>query len=267
MTRENPIFPLDGVAFRDDIWRSLRHPSFMLGMMAAGVVFALLGPFGTFDRMEVPIRLLYWVVLCVGNGVLAVACLMLLSRRKLRYESAQDLILLVLLASLANGLPGSFLVAAANALLASQRSWQLVKLVELGLYVSLITLLLCSAFIAIGLLRRNAGPLSADRFDLRIPPLLGGELLALSSEDHYLRVYTSTGDALIHCPLATAMQELSRRRGRQVHRSHWVAAEAVVAAVHSNGRWQLTLRNGISIPVSRAKVGELKAAGWLKKRA
>ena len=40
--------------------------------------------------------------------------------------------------------------------------------------------------------------------------------------------------------------------GEQVHRSHWVAWEAIAGVERDEGKMQLILRNGQKIPVSRA---------------
>ncbi len=267
MSIGDSIFPLQGKAFRQGMWRTLRHPSALLGLLTAGLVLALLGPFGTFDRIAMPLRLVYWVLLCLVNAVGAAACLFLISHGKDRYQGMPDLVLLLVTASVANGVPGALIVATTNTLFGLDYQWHVTGLVETGLFVVLITALLNGAFISLELLAGMARSEEADPFEQRIPPALGAELLALSSEDHYLRVYTSAGDALIHCQLKTALAELSPDRGRQVHRSHWVAKVALRGARRVDGRWQLILSTGISIPVSRAKLSELKAAGWLQKLA
>lgn len=57
--------------------------------------------------------------------------------------------------------------------------------------------------------------------------LRDAELISLSSEDHYLRVVTNQGDDHIRCTMAEAADELAGINGRVIHRSHWVAHDAV----------------------------------------
>ena len=64
----------------------------------------------------------------------------------------------------------------------------------------------------------------------RVPPALGRDLLALEMEDHYLRIHTALGSDLILLRLRDALAELGPSRGRQVHRSWWVAEGAVASA-------------------------------------
>ena len=49
-----------------------------------------------------------------------------------------------------------------------------------------------------------------------------------------------------------------------MHRSWWVARQAVREIVHDGRNLRLKLTSGLEAPVARAKVAELKAAGWLE---
>lgn len=55
---------------------------------------------------------------------------------------------------------------------------------------------------------------------------------------------------------------LAASDGLMVHRSWWVAREAVLAIERQNRRHQITLTNGQVVPVSRAGSGRLKQAAW-----
>jgi hypothetical protein len=100
-------------------------------------------------------------------------------------------------------------------------------------------------------------------FFRRIPPALGRDLLALEMEDHYLRIHTALGSDLILLRLRDALAELGAARGRQVHRSWWVADGAVASAERNAGRAVLVLRNSLRVPVSKSFREQVKAAGWL----
>lgn len=107
------------------------------------------------------------------------------------------------------------------------------------------------------------GPASPDFFR-RIPPALGRDLLALEMEDHYLRIHTALGSDLILLRLRDALAELGAGRGRQVHRSWWVAEGAIATVERSAGRLVFVLRNGLRVPVSKTYRDQVKEAGWLK---
>lgn len=99
-----------------------------------------------------------------------------------------------------------------------------------------------------------------DRLD---PALRGAEVYAVASEDHYLRVYTSVGSALILMRLSDAIAELDGIEGAQVHRSWWVARNAVEGVRREDRRTLLILKGGAVAPVSRPNVMALRAAGWI----
>ena len=94
------------------------------------------------------------------------------------------------------------------------------------------------------------------------PRLARAELLAVQAEDHYLRIHTAQGDALILMRFADALTSLEACDGVRVHRSWWVARRAVEEARFSRGRGELGLRNGLTAPVSRTYAPELRSMGW-----
>ena len=92
--------------------------------------------------------------------------------------------------------------------------------------------------------------------------LRGSELLAIEAEDHYLRLHTDRGSALVLMPLSEAVAMLEGMDGLRTHRSWWVARGAVVGSARGNGRARLTLKNGVQAPVSRTYAPELRRSGW-----
>ena len=148
-------------------------------------------------------------------------------------------------------------------------SWELARLPRLGAQ----GLLVAGAFYVV---HRFAAPRRArePRRDGALPPseldigdrlparLRGAAIEALQAEDHYLRVHTERGSALILMPLSAALAGVAARRGRQTHRSWWVARDAVVASARRGGRASLTLRSGLRVPVSRTFAPLLRRDGW-----
>ncbi|MFZ5667215.1 MAG: LytTR family DNA-binding domain-containing protein [Pseudomonadota bacterium] len=115
-----------------------------------------------------------------------------------------------------------------------------------------------------------AAPPAADRSAL--PALLAeklshrlraGRLLAIEAEDHYLRVHTDLGSDLVLMRMADACALLDDSAGARVHRSWWVARDAVQAVRQQSGRMELALPGDISAPVSRAMQPVLRSQGWL----
>lgn len=89
------------------------------------------------------------------------------------------------------------------------------------------------------------------------------EIHALQAEDHYLRVYTATSNELIRYRFSDAVGEVGHLPGLQVHRSFWVNKTAV-ANVRKNGRsYEIVLKGGLEVPVSRSYRYAVKEAGLL----
>jgi DNA-binding LytR/AlgR family response regulator len=93
----------------------------------------------------------------------------------------------------------------------------------------------------------------------RLPPKIGSDIVALETEDHYLRVHATGGSALILMRMADAVALLDPRLGVQVHRRWWIS-EATLAAVEKDGqRLRLRLSNGLVVPVGRSFVPDVRA--------
>ena len=104
-----------------------------------------------------------------------------------------------------------------------------------------------------------------QRFRDRLPHhLRAANLLALQSEDHYLRVHTDLGDTLILMRLTDAIAELAEVPGAQTHRSWWVSRDSVIKSARGDGKAILTLRGEIEAPVSRNYLKPLSDAGWFR---
>lgn len=95
----------------------------------------------------------------------------------------------------------------------------------------------------------------------RVPKEIGRDLVAVSAELHYMRVYTGAGQALILYPFGQAVEELGETvRGVQIHRSHWVAL-GQVAELTRRGQGALCITTtGVALPVSRSRRKALEAA-------
>lgn len=131
------------------------------------------------------------------------------------------------------------------------------------------TTLICvaSCFTAILISRRaraEPAPPAPVKFLERLPlKLRGAEVWAVEAEDHYLRLHTSKGQDLILLRLADAIAELEGIEGAQVHRSWWVARDAISEARKGEGRATLTLKDGAEAPVSRTYARLLRERGWI----
>ena len=107
-----------------------------------------------------------------------------------------------------------------------------------------------------------APPPSNPLFD-QLPAELGSAIIALEMEDHYLRVHTVLGSALVLMRLRDGIALLGDLEGMQVHRSWWVARGAVEEVVRDGRNIRLKLPRGLEAPVARANVAALRDARWI----
>ncbi len=96
---------------------------------------------------------------------------------------------------------------------------------------------------------------------LRLPSSLGQDVIALSAEDHYVRVYTKLGNDLILYRFSDAVREMPKELGMQVHRSHWVNLGAVTKFEESGRTHTLTVGESVTIPVSQRYIEVIKGRG------
>jgi hypothetical protein len=241
-----------------------------IGMILTTVVLAVSGPFGTFQSFNVGQRFGYWAVMVVASylvGHAAARFFLELSREQIVQKWPR-----VIVAGLLASLPVTIVVLLVNGV-----AYQHVDVGEslmIWLYVTIITLAVVVMFVTLGDLMRaepeaaGAAAVPAPAQPPPPPPILTrvplpqrGRLLALVVEDHYVEIVTDKGKTLVLMRLADAMREAAGVPGLQIHRSHWVARDAVVKAHRADGKLSLDLSNGLRLPVSRGFMPAVKDAG------
>lgn len=243
-------------------------------MTVLGVLLAVMGPFGTF-QMPLPVRLLYWV----GLAVTGYACFRPIGALVTSLGPRLDLpewplwIAACLLASVpvtlavfwAGQLPGPFSLPSFDRF---ARTYPYVLLVGSGVTLLFHQIERRKGVPVAGGSRKppepqvETPPAPQARFLDRLPAHLGTDLLALEMEDHYVRAHTALGSELILLRMRDAAAELEGIDGAQVHRSWWVARDAVEDVKRDGRNLRLVLPGGLEAPVSRTRTSELKEAGW-----
>jgi DNA-binding LytR/AlgR family response regulator len=101
----------------------------------------------------------------------------------------------------------------------------------------------------------------------RLSSSFEGPIIALQSEDHYVRAHGSRGSELLLMRLRDAIQEMGSVPGQQVHRSWWVANEGVARFEQAGRSWIIQLKNGENAPIARDSLFRLQQSGFLPKQA
>ncbi|NOR63085.1 MAG: hypothetical protein GQ535_11415 [Rhodobacteraceae bacterium] len=85
-----------------------------------------------------------------------------------------------------------------------------------------------------------------------------GPLIAVSAQDHYVKITTEKGSHLVRLSMTDATKLVPENSGVRVHRSHWVANNTMLSLENNSGRYFVTLQNGTQIPVAKAQVGQVQ---------
>jgi len=227
-----------------------------------GFVLAHVGAFGT-SAVPAVVRFPYFVGLCLAAAV--PAALLTGPGHEWQFGRLPEPARLLLLAAILTLLITPLVwVAAAMALKGDSSPARLLPLAgQVGPIATLV--LVVMRFVVAPIKQEEKPPPPTNRSSLlrRLPPeLRAAGVSAINAEDHYLRVHTPMGTALILMRFADALQAVQSLDGAQTHRSWWVARDAVLAAKRTDGRATLRLSSGIEVPVSRTHARRLRGLGW-----
>lgn len=95
-----------------------------------------------------------------------------------------------------------------------------------------------------------------------IEPPLVGSVLWVEAQEHYVRITTDEESRMVLARFSDIVRELEHQDGMQVHRSHWVAREAIVKQEKAGQGVTLSLKTGDSVPVSRSFRNQLGEFGY-----
>lgn len=234
-------------------------------LVLISLLMGFLGPFGS-DRLPAAGRYLYWLICMTGGGLIGIALDEALIRRlpgAWRRTAAVAILMTPLV---------TILVMATEALLFGGR-FDLVGFARLIWQVGPI----CLAVMAVRVLVWRRTPARVETRTVIAPPLPEAEaafrrrlsakrrearLIAIEAHDHYLKVHTDAGAELVAMRFGDALAELAQAHGWRVHRSWWVAADAVEGVRWRRGVGEMQLAGGLAAPVSRTYGPSLKEAGW-----
>jgi DNA-binding LytR/AlgR family response regulator len=250
-----------------EIRAHLTAPLVLATLGGVSLILAISGPFRTLDALTPMDRLIYWaavVFLTYGAGTAITGALGQWPRLRVA-----GMVPRVIILSAAVGLGVSLVLTLIDAAVLCHLPDDMAEIA-----FSVVTALIISTVIVtLGSLAAtqrpstaiSAAPRPAIILD-RLPLDKRGSLVSLSAQDHYVRIATTKGAGIVLMRLSDAIREAGDTPGLQVHRAHWIARSAVVAARKTGETAVLTLRDGTEIPVSRRYVPALRDAGLLPGR-
>lgn len=245
---------------RDFVNRASRLPGLPLfgaGAAAAILITTLSGAFGT-DGLPLPQRLLFWALI-IGSNTLLWICWF-----AWRVRGNGDWWRAALGGALILNLPIPAEIGLALRLVGADTptDWHFTLLHAGGISAALLLL------VATGLRGLHSRIVSPERkgrlwrAGFREPATIA----AISSEDHYCRIWLADGSSrLIYGRFTDLVEELEGIDGAVVRRGQWVAASTINAIRREGRGWSLLLEDGRTVRVASSTVPALRKLGWLAK--
>lgn len=227
-----------------------------------GLVMAELGPYRTLDAPKL-LRTAYWLLAVFGSGLAGILAERYVAGR------IRGFWLRVVVASVLITPPVTLYIYVLNAVMLDlpRRWWFLPQLAWQVLVVMLLLMTLRALLWRRVVETRTVvmPPLPEAERDFRLrlsAKRRAARLIAIEAEDHYVRVHTDAGSELVTMRFSDALKDLERAYGYRLHRSWWVAGDAIEAVRWSRAGGEVRLAGGIVAPVSRSHATALKSAGW-----
>ena len=235
-------------------WRMLGKWRGLISAVAIGALLGVSGPFGSQHAYVPAVKYAFWMVIALAGFGAATAAERVLSSTR----PGRKTITRIVLVAAASAVPMTFFVAWAMGVIRPGRTFSPVQLLELFPYVALVQLVITwltlpddEVSAAAPVEQPAAAPQYPPEFVAKLPAGLRQDILALEAEDHYVRVHTLHGSALILMRLADAAAIIDPRLGLRVHRSWWVAKDGVRALERTTGRAIARLVDDTAVPISR----------------
>lgn len=252
----------------DELAPILRSKAFWAFLLALAAILGLAGPFGTADSLPLLHRVIYWYAIVLTTGTLGfvvgfVGCDVIHSYGPPKWIAS-------ILSGAISGLPVSAIVFTINALLLSPGDLTIEETPLVLSIIAISTVISLATYIAFFTDQPNAPALppfaARPRLLDRLPDEIRAPIAALEATDHYTRVTTDRGSAMILLRFSDAIAEAAPTEGLRLHRSHWVALDHIAAVRRDGPRAVVTTRSGLELPVSRGHVAALEEAGLLPRR-
>lgn len=252
----------------DELAPILRGKGLWVGLLALGIVLGLAGPFGTDDSLPVAIRIVYWLIIALTTGSVGlvvgfVGCDVIHAYGLPKWLAS-------IFSGAISGLPVTVIVFTINAVFLSPGDLSIedgplvLSILAISTVISLATYI---AFFADQSSSPALPPFTGrPRLLDRLPDEIRAPLVALEATDHYTRITTDQGSAVILLRFSDAIAEAAPTPGLRLHRSHWVALDRIASVRRDGPRAVVTTVAGHQLPVSRGHVAALEEAGLLPPR-
>lgn len=249
--------------FMDEMDAMFPFAAMAVVWLVTTVVVTLAGPFGTYDALGLAPRTTYWASV-VGLALPVSVAVRVILRR---WFPAWGRVCLSLVSAMAAGIVLSAPVHWISHLFDGDHVHPLPPMLEMtGLVVIVAVGISLIRLVLTWVVQRAFQQERRARLLDRVEPAARGRIRHLSVRDHYVVVRTDRGEDSVLMRFSDALEEIGGLRGLQVHRSHWVAEDAVVSVRRDGTRTFLRLDDGTEVPVSRSYQAEVEARSWPRPR-
>lgn len=229
---------------------------FLAGFFVMMVAFAMTRPFGTDVEDHKALSSVLWIIGSLLNYVfVAVTLKWFVYFVLFRLGIAAYLASLILSYS-------STAVLSALALIKVSPVHTVVNVLEMTVAMILIISALSIASVTAYLAMRHPLFTATDgeqRLLSMLPSHIHGKIISVSAEDHYVKVATELGSTLVRAKFQAIVELLKESRGVVIHRSHWVALEAVERVERrEHGGMVAQLSNGSEFPVAKSRAAAFR---------
>ena len=264
-----------------------QSPRFWATILIVGIVFAVVGPFGTANAMPFIRRLAFWLLL--HTTAFSIASVVIVFIVSCFDGAGSNRLMAMMVGAAIAALPIGIAVEALQAGFTDKAMSVSSALEQIKISFLLSPLLCALTYLTMGApppIPEHGTPKVPYPLDardastdteisitptatsdepappailLRLKPQNRGKLLRLSVQDHYTEVVTSRGRELILLRFADALNETVPVEGYRIHRSHWVAETHVAFVKRDKGKLLIVTESGEELPVSRPNEAEIKA--------
>ncbi|MEN8891760.1 LytTR family DNA-binding domain-containing protein [Planktotalea arctica] len=237
-------------------------------------VCVFFGPFATSDDLTFWNRVAFWTIGISVIGYIIEACMIAI--RDSPTFARVHIVFRLFLGALVGAVPGTSFIVAINMLFRPDHL-ETVNFPTLWAQVSIMALLIAGLEHLIWTRFRaqpeielkthsppkDEEPQIADdatikpaavmipRLYQRLPDRLReAQIISMSMQDHYVEVTTTLGSDMLLMRLSDAVDLLDGMPGTQTHRSHWVSCKHSASLAKSGRRYEVTLSDGRTLPVS-----------------
>ncbi|WP_036221034.1 LytTR family DNA-binding domain-containing protein [Maritalea myrionectae] len=234
------------------------------GIITVAVLIGIIGPFQTFSYFALGPRLAYWlttVVVTYTGGVFAGSLVINAFEYYLKTTNA---VLHVIVAGTGAGSTVAVLITLINGV--ALGDWEIPGFVSFMVWVYCVAISICISALHYIFQRPQSEVINPPKqvpLMARLNVKNRGQLYYLSMQDHYVNIVTSKGAELILLRLADAIKETDGVPGVKIHRSHWVALDAVTETRKKGSTLVAVMKDGAELPISRGQTEAARAAGLL----